>query len=441
MIALLDCNNFYVSCERLFNPRLLNRPVVVLSNNDGCVISRSNEAKKMGIKMGEPIFKIKHIIKKGEVIVLSSNYSIYGDISNRIMNILRENLLDVEVYSIDEAFFSLSGVNNRQKKCIDLADKILKWTGIPVSIGIAKTKTLAKIINRVVKKKKIYSQLTFNSENVLEVREGSNLEYILHNTDVQDVWGVGRRLSVFLNQNNIKSAYQLKKCNENFIREKKGVILQRTVLELRGIKCNYIETSLPIKKSICVSRSFGKKLYYYRDIRSALIVFVQKATSKVRKYGLFCRGVTVFLKTSKYEKQAYSNSKTYTLIEPTVDVRLIWKIADNLLKKIFKNSFLYNKVGIILSDFYDKENIQKSLINYKSVSETKKIKETKLMKTIDDINDRFGYGKIRLSSDSNQNFFSNSIIRKNKNPSWQMKAKYCSPCYTTQWCDIPKVKV
>ena len=148
--------------------------------------------------------------------------------------------------------------------------------------------------------------------------------------------------------------------------------------------------------------------------------------------------LTVFLKTSKYEKEVYSNSKTYTLIEPTIDIRLIWKIADDLLRNIFKDSFLYSKVGIILSDFYDKKNIQKSLIDYKSISETKEIK---LMKTIDNINDRFGYGKIRLSSDNNQNFFSNSIVRNRKSPSWQMKTKYCSPCYTTRWCDIPKVKV
>ncbi len=438
MIALLDCNNFYVSCERLFNPKLINRPVVVLSNNDGCIISRSNEAKRMGIKMGEPVFKVKHILRKGKVIVLSSNYSIYGDISNRIMNILKDSLSDVEIYSIDEAFFSLRGVNDRQKKCIYLADKILKWTGIPVSIGIAKTKTLAKIANRVVKKKKEYSRLKFNYKNVLEVKKDNDLEYILNNTNVQDVWGVGKKLSIFLNQNNIKNAQELKQCDENFIREKKGVVLQRTVLELRGVKCNYIETSLPIKKSICVSRSFGRKLYYYRDIRSALIVFVQKATSKMRKYNLFCRVITVFLKTSKYEKEVYSNSKTYTLIEPTIDIRLIWKIADDLLRNIFKDSFLYSKVGIILSDFYDKKNIQKSLIDYKSISETKEIK---LMKTIDNINDRFGYGKIRLSSDNNQNFFSNSIVRNRKSPSWQMKTKYCSPCYTTRWCDIPKVKV
>ena len=198
MIALLDCNNFYVSCERLFNPKLINRPVVVLSNNDGCIISRSNEAKRMGIKMGEPVFKVKHILRKGKVIVLSSNYSIYGDISNRIMNILKDSLSDVEIYSIDEAFFSLRGVNDRQKKCIYLADKILKWTGIPVSIGIAKTKTLAKIANRVVKKKKEYSRLKFNYKNVLEVKKDNDLEYILNNTNVQDVWGVGKKLSIFL---------------------------------------------------------------------------------------------------------------------------------------------------------------------------------------------------------------------------------------------------
>ena len=221
MIALLDCNNFYVSCERLFNPKLINKPVVVLSNNDGCIISRSNEAKDIGIKMGAPLFKIRHILKSNKVKILSSNYSVYGDISNRIMNILKNDLPEVEVYSIDEAFFSLYGVNDREKKCLNLADKILKWIGIPVSIGIAKTKTLAKVANRAVKKKHKYVGFDFRYENVLELRK-NNFDYILKNTGVEDIWGVGKQLSIFLKGNNIKTAYDLSKSNDNFIREKKG---------------------------------------------------------------------------------------------------------------------------------------------------------------------------------------------------------------------------
>ena len=333
MIALLDCNNFYVSCERLFNPRLIGEPVVVLSNNDGCVISRSNEAKKLGIKMGVPFFKIKEILADNKIKVLSSNYSVYGDISNRIMSILKnDDFIEVEVYSIDEAFFSLNKISNKEQKCLDLANKIMKWTGIPVSIGIAQTKTLAKITNRVIKKKYQYRELQFSCSNVLELRNKSNLDYVLKNTKVKDVWGVGNKLSIFLEKNNINTAYDLRESNENFIREKRGVILHRTVLELRGVKCNYIERFTPDKKSICVSRSFGRKLTSYKEIRSALIVYTQKAASKMRESNLFCRSITVFIKTSRYGEKMYSNNRTCKLIEATIDLRLIWKIADKLLK-------------------------------------------------------------------------------------------------------------
>ncbi len=439
MLALLDCNNFYVSCERLFNPKLIGRPVVVLSNNDGCIISRSNEAKSIGIKMGEPFFKIKNNILSNRVVVLSSNYSIYGDISDRIMNILKNDFPEVEVYSIDEAFFKLKGIKDRERRCVDVANKILKWIGIPVSIGIAKTKTLAKITNRVIKKKHEYRNITFNN-NVLEIKNDNDLEYILKNTPVEDIWGVGKKLSVFLKKNTINSAFDLKDCDENFIRKKKGVILQRTVLELRGVECNYIESTRPVKKSICVSRSFGTKLRYHENIRSALIVYVQKATSKMRLNQLFCRTITVFLKTSRYESRAYSNSKTYTLIEPTIDLRLIWKIADKLLKDIYKDLYLYSKVGIILSEFYDEKSIQQSLINNK-LSQKETNNEKKLMQLIDDINGKFGYGKLKLSSDCDKDFFSNKKTRNSRNSNWKMKSKYCSPCYTTRWYDIPKVKV
>ena len=221
MIGLLDCNNFYVSCERLFDPKLLKKPVVVLSNNDGCVISRSEEAKRIGIKMGEPFFKIKKIIKYFDVTVLSSNYSFYGDISNRIMNILKKNLPIVEVYSIDEAFFILDLKQNREKFCYNLANKILKWTGIPVSIGLAKTKTLAKVANRVIKKIDNYPNLKIDYKNVLELKSQQITNYILKNTDVESIWGIGRQLAIFLKNYKINKALELSKFNQDFARKKK----------------------------------------------------------------------------------------------------------------------------------------------------------------------------------------------------------------------------
>ena len=438
MIGLLDCNNFYVSCERLFNPKLLGKPVVVLSNNDGCVISRSNEAKELGIKMGEPFFKIKNLIKKLEISVLSSNYSFYGDISDRIMSILRKNLPNTEVYSIDEAFFYLDIVTGRENFCFDLAKKILRWTGIPVSIGLAKTKTLAKISNRVIKKRKDYPDLSIDYHNVLETKSEKELNYILKNTDVEDVWGVGRGISSFLSNCGIRNALELKEINDSFAKKEKGIILQRTILELRGISCDNIKNDLKEKKSICVSRSFGKKLNLQDDIRSALIVYVQKASSKMRTHRLFCKTITIFLKTSKYCNKVYKNSESYSLLEATNDSRVIWKISDRLLKKIYRESFLYSKVGIILSDFCTGNNIQQNLIsNRRRVEDlTDSNQDIKLMDAVDYINSRFGNGKLRISSDKNGFFY-----KKNKEVNWLMKSDYRSPCYTTNWCDIPKVKV
>ena len=433
----MDCNNFYVSCERLFNPKLINKPVIVLSNNDGCVISRSEEAKNIGIKMGEPFFKIKNIIKRGDVFVLSSNYSFYGDISNRIMNILKKNLAIVEIYSIDEAFFLLDLKNQKEKFCYDLAKKILKWTGIPVSIGIAKTKTLAKIANRVVKKKELYPGLNMNFNNVLSLESDKSINYVLRETQTQNIWGIGKQLANFLSINNVNNAFQLKELNQNFARKKKGLFLQRSILELNGIKCIDIENNLSEKKSICVSRSFGKKLNCYEDIKSALIVYTQKATSKMRSYNFFCRSITIFLKTSKYQSKIYSNHKTYSLLEATNDTRIVWKISEKLLQKIYKENFFYSKAGIIISDFSINTNIQQELIKDRELDiNHQKESSAKLMKVMDYVNKKFGDGKLRLSTDKNGSFYLNK-----KNVNWLMKSEYRSPCYTTNWCDIPKVRI
>ena len=438
MIGLLDCNNFYVSCERLFNPKLLKRAVVVLSNNDGCVISRSNEAKKIGIKMGEPFFKIKELIKNRKIAVLSSNYTFYADMSNRIMNILKSNLPSMEVYSIDEAFFSIDITKNKEKFCHELAEKILRWTGIPVSIGLAKTKTLAKIANRVIKKKDQYKELKLNYSNVFQLNSKQE-KYVLENTSVLDVWGIGSGLSSFLVNNKVKNAFQLTKFNEDFARKKKGIILLKTILELNGTLCNQIEDKFSEKKSICVSRSFGKRLDLLNDIADALIVYVQKACSKMRSQQLFCKTITIFLKTSKYQEKIYANSKTYNFIEATNDTRIIWKISKKLLSEIYRKNFLYNKVGVILSDLFCDINIQQSLLTYGEKINFNKVKnkEIKIMNVIDKINNRFGYGKLRLSSDTVGSFF----YKSKKKINWSMKSNYRSPCYTTKWCDIPKIKV
>lgn len=436
MIGLLDCNNFYVSCERLFKPKLSKEAVVVLSNNDGCVISRSDEAKKIGIKMGEPFFKVKELTTKKKVSVLSSNYTFYADISNRIMSILKNNLPSMEVYSIDEAFFLLNIRNNKEKYCHELAEKIFRWTGIPVSIGLAKTKTLAKIANRVIKKKDQYKELRLNYSNVFELNSDQE-KYVLEKTNVSDIWGIGDGLAKFLENNKINNAFQLTKFNEDFARKKKGIVLLKTILELKGTLCNKIEDQLLEKKSICVSRSFGKKIDFFNEIESALIVYVQKACSKMRSQKLFCKTITIFLKTSKYQSKIYANSQTFNFIEATNDTRVIWKKSKKLLSVIYKKNFFYNKVGVILSNLCSNKRIQQSLISNIERSNLDESNEIKVMNLIDKVNKKFGYGKLRLSSDTVGSFYN----KNKKQINWFMKSNYRSPCYTTKWCDIPKVKV
>ncbi len=436
MIALLDCNNFYVSCERLFNMKLINKPVVILSNNDGCVISRSNEAKKMGILMGEPFFKIKKKIRDLGIYVYSSNYSLYGDISERVMSIIKKQFSNVEIYSIDEVFIDLENKKDIGIILSELRNKLLKDVGIPVSIGISKTKTLSKIANRVVKKIDEY-QLYSRFKGIFEVYSENNIDLVLKKTLVGNIWGIGKSLNYFLKYHNIINAYQLKNLNESFARKQKGLFLERTILELRGIKCYNIVNDDTKRKSICVSRSFGEKTSSYEVIRSALIVYVQRASEKLRRYGLYCKAIKVFLKTSRYEKNYYENSKDFLFSESTLDSRLIWSKANYLLKEIYMNNFFYNKVGVILFDLCNKKEIQKSLFQYKYKSD-KNIEN--LMNNIDYINKKFGNGSIRISSDKS-GLFHKKEFKKNMKCKWIMKSNFCSPCYTTKWVDIPKAKI
>ena len=435
MIALLDCNNFYVSCERIFNPKIVNKPVVVLSNNDGCVISRSNEAKKIGIKMGEPFFKIEKKIRSMKINVYSSNYSLYADISKRVMKIIKDYFSNIEIYSIDEAFINLENCKNHEYFCFKLKEKIFRWTGIPVSIGIAKTKTLAKIANKIAKEK-IYG-LSYNYNGVFMMASNNQRGCVLKRIKINDVWGIGLRLSMYFKQREINNAFDLKKANETFFRKEKGVLVQKTILELRGIKCYEVKDNLEPKKSICVSRSFGERVSCLEVIKSALISHVQKASEKLRKNKSSCKSVTVFLKTSRYDKIYYSKHDTLNFLEATMDTRIIWKASKKILEKIFKSDIHYNKVGIILNNLSITRNIQFSLFKSKLDINNSMI----LMNIMDKINKKFGDRKIRISSDH----FNHSMGRIKNNRkvditnNWLMKSRFCSPSYTTKWYDIPKV--
>ena len=436
MIGLLDCNNFYVSCERLFDRKLVDKPVVVLSNNDGCIISRSDEAKKAGIKMGEPLFKAKEKIKQFGVQVRSSNYSLYGDISSRVMKIVKKFCDQIEVYSIDEVFINLGGISDRELFCYSLKKRILQYTGIPVSIGISENKTLSKIANKIAKKQNI------NSENsrfigIFEIPSGKKIDQILRNVSIADVWGVGKALYRFFSDIGISNACELKNINENFIRQEKGVVAHRTILELRGFKCFNLEQSEPKRKSICVSRSFGEKTSSYQFIRDALIIYVQKASEKLRRYNLSCGCISVFLKTSQYEKEFYARSEKLILDEPIIDSRVIWKKANVLLRKIYRKNYYFNKVGVLLLDLKENNEIQRYLFTkHKKIDKN----DFNLMNAVDLINNKFGEGVIRISSDKKGSLSNSRANKKKLNQKWFMKSNFVSPCYTTKWCDIPKVK-
>ena len=386
-IALIDCNSFYVSCERLFNPKIKKKPVVVLSNNDGCIISRSNEAKALGIKMGEPYFKEKDIIVKNNVQVFSSNYSLYGDISRRVMRTLKRFNSNIEIYSIDEAFLDLSNFSNNEIRDVgrEIRSVVLKWTGIPTSIGIAKTKTLSKVANHIAKKKQ---------SGVVSLIGIENIDPILEKVKINDVWGVGKQLTKFYHQNGIYNAEQLKNKSNTWIKKSSNVLSSRTAMELRGIPCIDLETKTSKRKSCVVSRSFGKKVENFQELKEAIAGYSLNASEKIRSESLVTKSITVFVRTSPFQNRYgfYSNSKTIDLPITTNNSIEIVKAALNGLKDIFKNGYRYQKAGIVLSRLSESNNSK----NLFSSERDEKINS--LMKSIDNTNYRYGRSTLSLAS-------------------------------------------
>jgi len=354
VFALVDCNNFYASCERLFNPQLEKKPVIVLSNNDGCVIARSNEAKALGIKMGAPAFEFQELIKKHKVHVFSSNFALYGDISNRIMKILYELAPDIEVYSVDEAFLDLTSI--KFEDLTVFAKKILKtirqWVGIPVSIGIGPTKTLAKIANHAAKNNPGYS-------NVVNLCTCEDPDWLFKTISVSEIWGVGGAFNQFLNENGIRTVYDFKNADENWVRKHMGVIGQKTLFELRGISCIPLESLVPDKKNICTSRSFGTPLETYEDLEQATSSFVARAAEKLRRQHSCARAVTVLVMTNRF-----SNSPKYVnsiLVQLPVATSITSELIHHALKglrKIYRKGYKYKKSGIILMDIIPEDQLQ-----------------------------------------------------------------------------------
>ena len=385
-IALIDCNSFYVSCERLFKPSLIRKPVIVLSSNDGCIISRSNEAKALGIKMGDPYFKAKEIIKKNNVHVFSSNYSLYGDMSRRVMKTLKYFGTEIEVYSIDEAFLDLTGISDELVELFGkkIRNTILEWTGIPTSIGIASTKTLSKVANHIAKKEK---------SGVISLINAKDIDTILEKININDVWGVGRQLTKFYIANNISNAKQLKNISNTWIKKSSNVLSSRTAMELRGISCISLETHQIKRKSCCVSRSFGKKVEKFQDLRESITTHCLNAAEKIRSESLLAKSITILIRTSPFQNKEiyYSNSKTIDFPIATDNSIEIVKTALIGLKSIFKEGFQYQKSGITLSGLSSPEN------NKNLFSSIKKDKIKNLMHSIDYTNYRYGRSTLSLA--------------------------------------------
>jgi len=419
IIALVDCNSFYVSCERLFNPKISQSPVVVLSNNDGCVIARSAEAKKIGIKMGEPYFKIKNIVTVNNVQVFSSNYALYGDISRRIMTILKNLFPIIEYYSIDEAFLDLSNmsIKNMNSFIIDIKKTIYQNTGIPVSIGVGNNKTLSKIANHLAKK---------NTEGVADLTKLTQEEInsILKNIDIEDVWGVGRQLSNLYKKNKINNAYELKYSSSSWIKKNTNVFGLKTVMELNGVSCIMLETSEKKKrKSCCVSKSFGNKVESFEELKEAVVTHCLNAAEKIRADEQLVKSVIVFIRTSPFDKHLFlSRSEKIDLAMSTDDSMILSRACVDALKKIFVKGYRYQKAGVVFLGLVNNNEYGQNLFIDKNSQ-----KSNSLMKAIDSMNVKFGRNSLTLADSG-------------VGHCWKMRRDHSSKIDTSHFDFLPTVK-
>ena len=416
-IALIDCNSFYASCERIFNPKLLGKPIVVLSNNDGCIITRSAEAKALGIKMGEPYFKAKKIIEKNNVKVFSSNYSLYGDISQRVMEILLGFSPEVEIYSIDEAFLNFKGFKNHEllTYCKHIRQTIKQWVGIPVSIGVGSTKTLSKIANHLAKKEADY-------EGICILKGDVKIEEALNRIEIGDIWGIGRRLSKFLRNYEVRTAKQFAFLDRRWIRKNMGVVGEKIQLELCGVSCLDLELLPSPKKSCCVSRSFSRPIEKIEELQESIANYGSRVAEKIREEGLIAQFMSIFVLTNHFNKKEkqYSSSIKLQLDYPTSDSKLIVKRAVEGIKRIYKEGYRYKKAGIILYELHSSSSVR-GLLDYD------KPRTDSLMRSLDEINYRYGSATLRLAAEG---------IRR----SWHMRREKVSRCYTTSFEQLMIVK-
>lgn len=418
IFALCDCNNFYVSCERVFQPKLRGRPVIVLSNNDGCVVARSDEAKAVGIKMGAPLFQVERIIKAYGVQVLSSNYALYGDMSSRVMSVLGDFTPELELYSIDEAFLKVE----RPGKCSltefarIMQERIYKWTGIPLSIGIAETKTLAKLANKLAKK-------SDKAKGVLDLSSSPYQDYALRSTPVGDLWGIGRQYGKLLNSRGIINAKQLRDVDLSWARQALTVVGARIVEELRGNSCLPIESCPPAKKSLTCSRSFGKMIESLSDLRQAVATFTIRAAARLRHNQLAAGAITAFVSTNRFSKTEpyYTNSMTVEMAYPTDTTPELLRRALASVDKLYRAGCKFKSAGVILGNL-----VPASPMTIRMQDDERWLKSRRLMQTIDQINSRMGRDKIRLGVEGLKQ-------------EWKTKSEKRSPRYTTNWNELPTV--
>ena len=411
IFALVDCNNFYASCERVFDPGLKGRAIVILSNNDGCIVARSNEAKALGIPMGVPLFEQKAVIKKHDVAVFSSNYQLYGDMSQRVMNSIRLHVPDMEVYSIDEAFLRLDHLQPRNlyEYCKLIRGKILQWTGIPVSIGIGPTKVLAKVANHIAKKQ----------NGIFDIRNRQEQDKILQTLDAGKLWGIAGRWSERLSRMNINKASELRDADPTIIRKHLSVVGERILRELKGQPCIDLESIQP-RKSIMSSKSFGNLLTKKEPLEEALANYAARACEKLRKQKSRAQAVYVFVQTNGFRKtdRQYNNAFTRTLSIPTSDTRVIIDAAKFCLNKIYRHGYRYKKTGIMLLDLIPASLEQKQLFN-----NVNHLPSDRMMDIVDLINNDHGPDTL---------FFGAQGVARE----WKMRCESRSPRYTTQWNEL-----
>ncbi|HEV8052222.1 MAG TPA: Y-family DNA polymerase [Parachlamydiaceae bacterium] len=416
--AILDCNNFYASCERLFNPALEGKPVIVLSNNDGCVVARSQEAKQLKIEMGAPFFKIKDFCTYHKVHVFSSNYQLYGDLSQRVMDILMETGLEIEVYSIDEAFIQFPDtvpVAEAEVICADIRNKIKKWVGLPTAIGLAPTKTLAKLANDKAKK---------SPQGIFNLCCPAARQSVLETYPIEDVWGIGRSNKVKLNRIGIYTVGQFCEQDPMLIRRHMGVVGERMLWELRGHSCLMLESDSCIKKSITCSRSFGSKITEVDQLAEAMSTFANTACIKLRQQGSYAQGFCIFLE-SAFDPEVgrgryYSHGGRFA--GATQDTSLVIAHAKSCLNQIYQKKEIYKKCGIILLDFVQEEGIVADLFQEKP-----SLARSLVMDTFDTINAHFGKGSVFFGAMGTRN-------------EWKMRADKSSKFYTTSWSNLAVAK-